>query len=100
MIVKKMNTDNPQEIIQNDIDEEVTVKLPYKVILFNDDWHSFEEVINQIIKAVQCSYDMARGYAFEAHVKGKAVVYNGELNQCLKVSSVLEEISLHTQIVS
>jgi ATP-dependent Clp protease adaptor protein ClpS len=95
-----MNTENPQEIIQNEIDEEVTVKLPYKVILFNDDYHSFEEVINQIIKAIHCSFDDARGYAFEAHVKGKTVVFSGELNQCLKVSSVLEEISLHTQIVS
>ncbi len=95
-----MSTENPQEIIEPEIDEEVTVKLPYKVILFNDDWHSFDEVINQLIKAVKCSYETARGFAFEAHVKGKVVVYNGELNQCLKVSSILEEIALHTQIVS
>ncbi|MCL4547166.1 MAG: ATP-dependent Clp protease adaptor ClpS [Bacteroidetes bacterium] len=81
-------------------DEEVTVALPYKVVLFNDDWHSFDEVINQIVKAVKCSYEEARSFAFEAHVKGKAVVFNGELSKCLKVTSVLEEISLHTQIVS
>lgn len=87
-------------MIEPELDEEVTVSLPYKVILFNDDWHTFDDVINQIIKAVKCSYDEARGYAFEAHVKGKTVVFSGGLNLCLKVSSVLEEISLHTQIVS
>jgi ATP-dependent Clp protease adapter protein ClpS len=95
-----MNQEKPNGIIEPNIDEEVTVGLPYKVVLFNDEWHSFDDVINQIIKAVKCSFETARGYAFEAHVKGKSIVFYGELNSCLKVSSVLEEISLHTQIVS
>ena len=81
-------------------EEEILVKNPYRVILFNDEWHSFDEVINQIIKAVQCSYDKARDFAFEAHVKGKAEVYKGDLNKCLKISAILEEIALNTQIVS
>ena len=81
-------------------EEDISVKNPYRVILFNDAWHSFDEVINQIIKAVQCSYDKARDFAFEAHVKGKAEVYKGDLNKCLKVSSILEEIALNTQIIS
>jgi ATP-dependent Clp protease adapter protein ClpS len=81
-------------------DEEISVKNPYRVILFNDTWHSFDEVINQIIKAIQCSYDKARDFAFEAHVKGKAEVYKGDLTKCLKVSSILEEIALNTQIIS
>lgn len=95
-----MNEEKPTGIIEPEIDEEVTVGLPYKVVLYNDDWHTFDDVIAQIIKAVKCSYEEARGYAFEAHVKGKTVVFSGELNSCLKVSSVLEEIALHTQIVS
>ena len=83
-----------------DSDEEISVKNPYRVILFNDTWHSFDEVINLIIKAIQCSYDKARDFAFEAHVKGKAEVYKGDLTKCLKVSSILEEIALNTQIIS
>ena len=95
-----MIEEKPSGISEPDIDEKVTAGLPYKVVLFNDDWHSFDDVINQIIKAIKCGYKEARGYAFEAHVKGKAVVFQGQLNDCLKVSSVLEEISLHTQIIS
>ncbi|MEW6702697.1 MAG: ATP-dependent Clp protease adaptor ClpS [Bacteroidota bacterium] len=95
-----MNEEKPTGIIEPEIDEEITVGLPYKVILYNDDWHTFDDVIAQIIKAVKCSYEEARGYAFEAHVKGKAEVFQGDLNSCLKVSAVLEEIALHTQIVS
>ena len=90
---------NKPGISEPELEEDIAVGLPYKVILFNDDEHSFDEVISQIIKALSCSYEKARSFAFEAHVKGKAVIYNGELSNCLKVTSILEEIALHTQIV-
>ncbi|MGE5365076.1 MAG: ATP-dependent Clp protease adaptor ClpS [Bacteroidota bacterium] len=80
--------------------EDTAVGLPFKVVLFNDDWHTFDEVIIQLIKAVKCSFNKARDYAFEVHVKGKAIVYNGDLLPCLKVTSILEEIGLNTQILS
>ena len=95
-----MEQENPDGIIEPEIEEETTVGLPFKVILYNDDWHSFDEVINQLIKAVKCSFEKARNFAFEVHVKGKAAVFNGQLDECLKVTSVLEEIELHTQIES
>ena len=95
-----MNEEKPTGIIEPEIEEETTVGLPLKVILYNDDWHSFDEVIVQLIKAVHCSFEEARNYAFEVHVKGKAVVFTGELSECLKVTSILEEIALHTQIQS
>lgn len=95
-----MENIKPIEKVNEQNDENTIVKTPFKVILFNDDEHTFDEVIVQLIKAIQCSYEKARDYAFETHVNGKAVVYNGELQKCLKVSSILEEISLRTQIVS
>ena len=81
-------------------EEDVTVGLESKVILYNDEWHTFDEVIVQIMKAVSCSYDQAREKAFEVHVRGMAMIFNGEFKDCLRVSSVLEEIALHTQIVT
>ncbi len=95
-----MQESNPIEQIRNENDEETIVGLPYRVILYNDDVHSFEEVISQLVKAVKCSYEEARNFAFEAHVKGKAVVFSGNIGDCLKVTSILEEIELHTQILS
>ena len=95
-----MMEEKPSGIIEPEIDEKIGIDQPYKVLLFNDDWHSFDEVINQIIKAVKCSFEEARAFAFEAHVKGKVVIFNGDLSACLKVSSILEEIALHTQIIS
>jgi len=79
-------------------EEKTDISLGSRVILFNDDWHSFEEVISQIIKATKCSFIEARDKTFEVHVNGKAVVYSGEMADCLRVSGILEEILLHTQI--
>lgn len=81
-------------------DEETKIGLPFKVILYNDDIHTFDEVIIQLIKAIGCSFEKARDFAFTIHVKGQALVYTGDLNSCLKVTSILEEIGLHTQIIS
>lgn len=89
-----------QGIVKPEIEESTSVTMPFSVILYNDDWHTFDEVINQIMKATECGLDKARKLTFEVHVKGKANVYQGELSICLKVVSVLEEIELHTQIVS
>jgi ATP-dependent Clp protease adaptor protein ClpS len=83
-----------------EIDENIDIGLESKVVLFNDDWHSFEEVIIQIIKAIGCSFEQARDYTFEVHVKGKSIIFTGPMPRCLKVSSVLEEIALSTQIIT
>ncbi|MCL5020746.1 MAG: ATP-dependent Clp protease adaptor ClpS [Bacteroidetes bacterium] len=71
---------------------------PARVILFNDDWHTFEEVIGQLIKALGCDTDKAGAIALEAHTKGKALVFEGPMKDCLQINGVLEEISLITQI--
>ncbi|MBT8377963.1 MAG: ATP-dependent Clp protease adaptor ClpS [Ignavibacteria bacterium] len=83
------------------IEEEDTIEgLESRVLLFNDDWHSFDEVIIQLIKATKCSFEEAKHMTFEVHVKGKAIVFNGTVADCIKVSGVLEEIALHTQVVT
>jgi len=74
------------------------VEGPLKVILFNDEVHTFDEVIAQLIKATGCSSTRAEGLAWEVHTTGKAVCFEGGLGDCLRVSGVLEEIGLHTMI--
>jgi ATP-dependent Clp protease adaptor protein ClpS len=96
MDIKKL--DKPT--FEQDVDSDTNIGLLSKVVLFNDDVHSFEEVINQLIKAVQCTFEKARDYTFEVHVKGQSVVFSGPMSRCLKVSSVLEEIALFTLIVT
>ena len=98
--MEKELENKPVGNIDVDVDEEITVGLECRVVLFNDDWHTFDEVIFQLIKAINCNYEKARAHAFEVHVKGRSIVFNGQMKDCLKVSSVLEEIALTTQIIS
>ncbi len=88
----------PQETEVPDVEVVDGTTYAAKVILFNDDWHTFEEVINQLIKAINCSRARAEELTWEVHNKGKSCVYEGDIDDCLRVSSILEEIALHTQI--
>ena len=80
------------------VDEKEQIVLPARVILFNDDFHTFDEVIFQLMKATGCSQQEAEGLAFEVDSSGQAYVFEGEMGRCLNVSSILEEIELHTEI--
>ena len=81
------------------IPETVTATaLGARVILFNDDMHTFEEVTGQLARALSCPADEAFRLAYLAHTNGSAVVFAGPVDQCLGVSSVLEEIHLLTRI--
>ena len=76
----------------------VKVTRPWKVILFNDDIHTFDEVILQVQKATGCSLTEATRITLEAHFNGKAVAYSGEFPACHRVAGVLQEIGLIVEI--
>ena len=89
-------TQNPT--LQEEKDTDILIEQPAKVILFNDEIHSFDEVIGQIIKATGCDTAKAEALTWEVHNSGKAMVFEGQMDNCLKVSHILEEIALNTQI--
>jgi ATP-dependent Clp protease adaptor protein ClpS len=78
--------------------EDEALDTPWKLILYDDDIHTFDEVINQLIKALGCSKAHAEDLTFKVHNDGKAVVYEGSFEECLKRNSVLQEIQLITEI--
>lgn len=96
------NQDNEPSVSPNEIEEVATHSqedLTSQVILFNDDTHLFDEVIVQIMKACNHPVEKAIQLTMQAHKEGKTSVYEGEFQQCLRVSSILEEIRLRTQII-
>lgn len=77
---------------------ETEVALLARVILYNDDIHTFDEVALQLMKAVGCSWDEAETIAYEVDSRGHAIAFEGDFTDCLRVSGVLEEIALHTEV--
>lgn len=79
-------------------EEEESVDTPWKLILYDDDIHTFDEVINQLIKALGCSLPRAEEITYNVHNEGKAIVYEGSFEECLRINAVLQEIQLITEI--
>lgn len=91
------DTATEEETIVDDTTD-IRIREPWKVILYNDDIHTFDEVIVQLRKATGCTDEQAAKIAFEAHMKGKAVAYSGSFEKCFKVMGILREIQLIVEI--
>lgn len=85
-------------VVEPVTEEDVEVQRPWQVILFNDDVHSFDEVILQVQKATGCSLERAVQITFTAHTEGQAVAFGGPLERCEVAAAKLQEIRLRVTI--
>ena len=81
-----------------DVDALLKTLRPYKVILYNDDVHSMDEVVFQLQRATGCSLEKACFIMEEAHTRGRAVAYTGAKEDCEKVCAVLRQIRLQVEM--
>ena len=86
------------ELEELEVIDSIGTDFSAKVILFNDEWHSFDEVINQLLKALKCSQQHAENLTWEVHNNGKSVVFEGDIQDALRITSILGEISLNSII--
>ena len=70
----------------------------HRVILYNDDYHSEDEVVVQIQKATGCQLRQAEGIMWEAHSRGRAICFRGDREECGRVARVLREIKLQVEV--
>lgn len=70
----------------------------WRTVLFDDDWHTFQEVAGQLVKATRCTYERGLALANVVHHTGSAIVYQGPKERCEAVAEVLEAIKLKTQV--
>ncbi|MEX0746743.1 MAG: ATP-dependent Clp protease adaptor ClpS [Rhodothermales bacterium] len=89
---------SPEVEVAVDVAEEERLDEPWRVILYNDEIHTFDEVIVQLIKATRCTTSRAEELAWQVHTNGKAVVFEGAFEECFRVQGVLREIQLVTEI--
>ena len=79
-------------------DAETRLQEPWRVVLYDDDEHTFEDVIVQLMKAVGCTAEQGYRHALTVHTVGKDCVYQGDFGECFRVQGVLREIQLVTEI--
>jgi ATP-dependent Clp protease adapter protein ClpS len=70
----------------------------YRVILYNDDWHSQDEVAVQLQKATGCDIGTAFRITLEVDANGRGVCYRGGCEACHRVTRVLREIQLQCEV--
>lgn len=81
-----------------EVTHEASLDRLWRVIVFNDDEHTFDEVIVQLMRATGCSAARAEQHAWTIHTQGRDRVFEGDVEECLRVQDVLREIELITQI--
>ena len=88
-------TDKKDEVIT-----EIVGALSVRVILYNDDAHTFDAVTSILIAATGCSSRKAFYHAYNVDKSGHDIVYSGDMEKAIQVSSIIESIGLKTAIVA
>lgn len=70
---------------------------PYVVIIYDDDWHTFPEVIQQVQKATGCPLDKAVEITNQVHNNGRAIAFAGSSEECERVATILRQIKLQVE---
>src|SRR5688572_29651764 len=70
----------------------------YRVLLFNDNVHTMDQVILQVRKALDCATDVAVAIMARAHNRGRSVVTIAERGEAERVAGVLREIALSVAV--
>ena len=64
------------------VEEEATrLQSPWIVILYNDDWHPYDQVVLQVQKATGCSQEEAEWITYKAHTQGRAIAYKCSMEE-------------------
>ena len=77
--------------------EEMLEKI-YTIILHNDDYNSFEHVIECLMKFCGHEYDQATQCSYIVHFKGKCDVKRGEKGKMMKIWNSLTASNLTATI--
>ncbi|MCW3100286.1 MAG: Clp protease ClpS [Chthonomonadaceae bacterium] len=79
------------EDLDSDVDD------PYVVILYNDDVHAMDEVVEQT--QIATGYDIERciRIVLEAHIQGRAIAFTGSEADCERVAGILRQIRLQVE---
>jgi ATP-dependent Clp protease adaptor protein ClpS len=84
-----------EDILVDDLIKDV---MQSKIIIYNDDVNSFDNVINCLIKYCNHTNEQAEQCAYIIHTKGKYKVKTGSFEKLLPICEALVENNLNAKI--
>lgn len=109
--MSKENINPSVRLMAGDIDTEVEIQHlietidqiaeepSHNTVLYNDDFHNFEEVVHVVRLATGKSLQDSYAITLEAHNNGKAICFSGDMRDCRKVAKVLLNAGLVVEVV-
>lgn len=89
-----------KEKIQEDYDVAEKETNKYEIVLFNDDVHTFDYVIDSLIEICEHTLEQAEQCTYLVHYKGKCAVRTGEYDELKPRCTRLLQKGLSAEIMS
>ena len=89
-----------KEQTQEDYDVAEKESHKYEIILFNDDIHTFDYVIDSLIEVCEHTLEQAEQCTYLVHYKGKCAVKTGEYDELKPRCTRLLQKGLSAEIMS
>ena len=70
----------------------------FSVVLFDDEVHSQDEVVIQLMKALQCSLGRAHNLMRQAEQAGKTTVAITHREHAMRITEILRQIDLRVRL--
>jgi len=90
---------NTKEKIQEEVDVLEQEVFQHEIILFNDDVHTFEYVIDSLIDVCEHTLQQAEQCTYLVHYKGKCAVKTGEYDELEPRCTQLLNLGLSAEII-
>ena len=70
----------------------------FVVVVFNNDHNTYDEVIDVLMLATDCTLDEAEIETWEIDHLGKSVVHHGDAEVCESVAEVIRRIGIRVEV--
>ena len=88
-----------KERIQEDFDVLEQELEQHQIVLFNDDVHTFDYVIDSLIDVCEHTLEQAEQCTYLVHYKGKCTVKTGEIDDLKQRCSKLLQLGLSAELI-
>ena len=70
----------------------------WMVVVFDNDFNTFDEVIGILQKATGCSLEEAQMETWEVHHLGRSIVHYGEKPECDRAAAIITTIGIRVAV--